>query len=182
MFREKSVTVNGHPDAVREENRNGFDSPTKEKPPGKRTQIGGKVSLVLASVEYQNPSTGAARTAYEEVYTVNALGDNLTYTDRAGNVHTYSHAVLGRQTADVITTLASGFGNTVLRIQSAYNALGNPYLISSYNAASHRPPGGRRVQRARSTEPGIPVPFRGGEHEHHACGPVHLHRIVGQQQ
>jgi RHS repeat-associated protein len=91
---------------------------------------------ILASVEYPSPSTGAASTSYEEVYTVNALGDNLTFTDRAGNVHTYSYDVLGRQTADAVMTLATGFDNTVLRIQTAYNALGNPYLISSYNAAT----------------------------------------------
>jgi hypothetical protein len=35
---------------------------------------------ILASVEYPNTSTGAPSTSYEEVYTVNALGDNLTYT------------------------------------------------------------------------------------------------------
>jgi RHS repeat-associated protein len=91
---------------------------------------------ILATVQYPDPSTGSPSSSYQESYTVDALGENLTFTDRAGNVHSYSNDVLGRQTADAITTLASGFDNSILRIQTAYNALSDPYTITSYNAAS----------------------------------------------
>src|SRR5579884_4311104 len=91
---------------------------------------------ILATVEYPDPSTGAASTSYEETYTVDALGENLTYSDRAGNVHSYSYDILGRQIADAITTLASGFDNSVLRIGTTYSALGDVYQVTTYNAAS----------------------------------------------
>jgi RHS repeat-associated protein len=91
---------------------------------------------ILATVKYPDPSTGSPSSSYQESYTVDALGENLTYTDRAGNVHSYTMDILGRQTADAVTTLATGFDNSILRIQTAYNALGNAYTITSYNAAS----------------------------------------------
>ncbi len=91
---------------------------------------------ILSSVEYPDPSTGSPSTSYEELYTVDALGDNLTNKDRAGNVHTYTYDVLGRLTSDAITTLASGFDNSVLDVQTAYNALGDAYTITNLNAAS----------------------------------------------
>jgi RHS repeat-associated protein len=102
---------------------------------------------VLATVQYPDPSTGSPSSTYQESYTVNALGQNKTYTDKAGNVHTYTLDVLGRVTSDAITTLATGFDNAVLRIDTAYDTQGNPYLITSYNAAT----GGsivNQVQRA----------------------------------
>src|SRR6202022_563751 len=64
------------------------------------------------------------------------LGDVLTYADRAGNVHTYSFDVLGRKTSDAVTTLATGFDNSVLRLETAYDTGDRPYLFTSYNAAS----------------------------------------------
>src|SRR5579884_2646607 len=39
-------------------------------------------------------------------------------------------------TADAITTLAAGFDGSVRRVQTAYDALGNGYLVTSYNAGS----------------------------------------------
>jgi RHS repeat-associated protein len=106
---------------------------------------------ILATVQYPDPSTGAPSSTYQDSYTVNALGDQLTYTDRAGNVHTYSYDVLGRQTSDAITTLASGFDNSVLRLQKAYDALGNAYLLTSYNAAS----GGSIVNQVQQVYNGL---------------------------
>src|SRR5438045_1730290 len=70
-----------------------------------------------------------------------------TATHRNGNVHTYSHAVLGRLTSDAVTTLGSGVDGAVRRIQTAYDTQGNPYLVTSYDSAS----GGsvvNQVQRA----------------------------------
>jgi RHS repeat-associated protein len=90
----------------------------------------------LGTVEWPNPSTGAPSTSSEETYTVNALGQNLTYTDRDGSVHSYSYDVLGRQTSDAVTTLGSGVDGAVRRIDTAYDTQGNAYLSTTYTAAS----------------------------------------------
>ena len=102
-------------------------------------------------MEYPSPSTGAPSTSYEEVYTVDALGENLTYKDRAGNVHSYTFDVLGRLAADAVTTLASGFDGSVRRIETSYNALGNVYQTTSYNAAS----GGSIVNQVEDLDNGL---------------------------
>jgi RHS repeat-associated protein len=91
---------------------------------------------VLAATEYPDPSTGNPSTSQEVTYTVNALGQDLTLTDRDGNVHTYTYDVLGRQTSDAVTTLGSGVDGSVRRLQTAYDTQGNAYLVTSYNAAS----------------------------------------------
>ena len=65
---------------------------------------------VLAATEYPDPSSGNPSTSSEETYTVNALGQNVTATDRNGNVHTYTYDVLGRQTSDAVTTLGQRRG------------------------------------------------------------------------
>ena len=91
---------------------------------------------ILAALEYPNPSTGLPSTASEETYTVDALGETLTYTDRDGNVHSYSYDALGRETADAVTTLGAGVDGSVRSIDTAYDDQGNAYLVTSYNAAS----------------------------------------------
>jgi RHS repeat-associated protein len=91
---------------------------------------------VLATVQYPDPSTGSPSGTYQESYTVNALGQNKTFTDKAGNVHTYTLDVLGRVTSDAITTLAAGFDGAIRRIDTAYDTQGNPYLFTSYDAAT----------------------------------------------
>ncbi len=91
---------------------------------------------MLATVEWPDPSTGAPSTSSEETYTVNALGQNITYTDRDGNTHGYSYDVLARQTSDAVTTLGSGVDGAVRRIDAAYDTQGNAYLTTTYTAAS----------------------------------------------
>jgi RHS repeat-associated protein len=91
---------------------------------------------VLAAMEYPDPSTGAASSSQKDSYTYNQIGQVLTKTDRNGNVHAYSYDILGRQTMDAITTLGSGVDAAVRRIETAYDTQGNPYLVTSYDAAS----------------------------------------------
>jgi RHS repeat-associated protein len=91
---------------------------------------------LLAAVKYPDKTTGVASSSSEETYTVNALNQPLTYTDRNGTTHTYTYDVLGRLTSDAITTLGSGVDGSVRRIETAYDTQGNPYLLTSYNAAS----------------------------------------------
>ena len=102
---------------------------------------------LLATTQYPDPSTGAPSSTAKDTQTVNAVGQALTRTDRNGTVHTYTYDVLGRPTADAVTTLGTGVDGGVRRIETAYDGQGNPYLVTSYNAAS----GGsvvNQVQRA----------------------------------
>src|SRR5262249_9110333 len=91
---------------------------------------------VLKELRYPDKSTGAASSSEKEVYAVNALGQQKTKTDRNGNVHTYSFDKLGRLTSDAVTTLGTGVDGAVRRIETAYDTQGNPYLFTSYDAAS----------------------------------------------
>jgi RHS repeat-associated protein len=87
---------------------------------------------LLVGVQYPDPTTGQPSAAQQEKYTVNALGETKTVTDRNGNVHTLSYDVLGRLTSDAVTTLGAGVDGAVRRIDTAYDAQGNPYLFTSY--------------------------------------------------
>jgi YD repeat-containing protein len=91
---------------------------------------------VFVAVNYPDKSTGAPSSSEQETNTVNRLGDAKTVTDRNGTVHTYTYDVLGRQTADAVTTLGSGVDGAVRRLETSYNALGLLYQMTSYNAAS----------------------------------------------
>src|SRR5262249_54006111 len=57
-------------------------------------------------------------------------------TDRNGSTHAYSYDVLGRTTADAVTVLAAGLDGSVRRRETGYDTAGNPYLFTSYDAAS----------------------------------------------
>src|SRR5262249_4149609 len=63
---------------------------------------------LLAAVRYPDKTTGQPSSSPEDSYTVNALGQTKTASDRNGTVHTYSYDVLARQTSDAVTTLGSG--------------------------------------------------------------------------
>src|SRR5262249_55952862 len=88
---------------------------------------------IQSAMQYPDKSTGNPSSSEQESYTVNALGQRTTYTDRNGNVHTYSYDVLGRQISDSITTLGSGVDGAVRRIDTAYDTQGNAYLFTSYS-------------------------------------------------
>jgi RHS repeat-associated protein len=91
---------------------------------------------ILAATQYPDPTTGNPSSSQQVTYTANALSQTVTMTDRNGNVHTYTYDVLGRQTSDAVTTLGTGVDGAVRRIQTAYDSQGNPYLVTSYAAAS----------------------------------------------
>ncbi len=104
---------------------------------------------LLAEVRYPNKSTGAASSSEKETYTVNALGQTLTFHDRNGSTHTFAYDVLGRQTSDAVTTLGTGVDGAVRRLETAYDNFGQAYLFTSYSADS----GGtivNQVQRERN--------------------------------
>lgn len=58
-------------------------------------------------MKYPDKTTGDPSATDKEVYTVNALGETKSKTDRIGNVHTYSRDVVGRLTADAVTTVVA---------------------------------------------------------------------------
>ena len=91
---------------------------------------------VISAVKFPDPSTGSASSSSQDVYAINALGNNITYTDRNGSAHTYTFDVMGRLTADAVTTLGSGVNGAVRRIEVGYDAQGNSALFTSYDAAS----------------------------------------------
>src|SRR5262249_58824003 len=91
---------------------------------------------LLKDVRHPDKTTGAASSSEKDQQTVNALGETVTTTDRNGSVHTLTYDVLGRLTVDAVTTLGSGVDGSVRRIEYAYDAQGNLYLITSYDAAS----------------------------------------------
>ena len=59
--------------------------------------------------------------------------------------------ILGWQAADAVTTLASGFDNSVLRIGTTYNALGDAYQVTTYNAVT----GGNIVNQVENLYHGL---------------------------
>jgi hypothetical protein len=90
---------------------------------------------VLAKVEYPDPSTGAASTsaANDVSYTANALGETLTAADQNGTTHTFARNTLGRETADIVTTLGSGVDGSVRRRGFTYSPLGSVYQATTVN-------------------------------------------------
>src|SRR5213078_4703369 len=68
-----------------------------------------------------------------------------------GNIHTLSRDVVGRLTVDAVTTLGSGVDGAVRRLETAYDGQGNPYLFTSYDAAS----GGNVVNQVQDVFNGL---------------------------
>jgi RHS repeat-associated protein len=106
---------------------------------------------LVSAIQYPDKTTGNPSSSQQESFTVNALGQNLTYADRNGNVHSYSYDVLGRITTDAVTTLGSGVDGTIRRIETAYDTGDRPYLFTSYNAAS----GGSIVNQVQDAYNGL---------------------------
>jgi RHS repeat-associated protein len=106
---------------------------------------------ILKEVDYPDPSTGAPSLTDKDQYTVNALGQVVTATDRNGNVHTYTYDVVRRPTSDAVTTLGAGVDGSARRIDVAYDTQGNPYLITRYDAAT----GGNIVNQVQRSFNGL---------------------------
>jgi RHS repeat-associated protein len=88
---------------------------------------------ILAATQFPDPSTGNPSSGQQESYTVNTQAEQLTLTDRNGNLHTYTLDLLGRVTSDTITTLGTGVDGAVRRIDTAYDGQRNAYLFTSYS-------------------------------------------------
>ena len=108
---------------------------------------------LLSTLENPDATTGNPSTSpsNQMTYTYDALGEPTTVTDPTGTTHTYSYDVLGRQTIDAVTTLGFGVDDSVLRITTAYDSAGNPYLFTSYDA----PSGGNIVNQVQHVYNGL---------------------------
>ena len=117
----------------------GTNSQTTQYVYGVTTSSGSTIdsSDLLATVEYPDKTSGSASTnsSEEQSFTYNAVGQQLTFTDQNGSVHTYSYDVLGRRISDAVT-LGSGVDGTVQLQTVAFDTGGRPYLFSSYSAPS----------------------------------------------
>ncbi len=91
---------------------------------------------VVGATRWPDPATGAASATERDVAKVNALGQVVESTDRNGTKHTLAYDILGRVTADAVTTLGSGVDGVVRRVETAYNGQGNVALVTSYDAAA----------------------------------------------
>ena len=70
-----------------------------------------------------------------EAYRVNRVGEQATLTDRNGTVHGYAYDLLGRTTADSVTTLGAGVDGGVRGLTTTYDRAGRPHLMSSLDDA-----------------------------------------------
>lgn len=91
---------------------------------------------LMAATIYPDTGTGQPNT---ETYAYDALGEMATKTERNFNTslglpqtHAYTYDVLGRQTSDAVTVLGDGVDGSVLRLDTAYDTGGRPYLYTSY--------------------------------------------------
>ena len=61
-------------------------------------------------------------------------------TDQNGSVHEYEYDLLGRQTADKVTTRADGVGDAVQRLGISYEVRGLVEKVTSYSGAARTTP------------------------------------------
>jgi RHS repeat-associated protein len=90
---------------------------------------------LLGRVRYPDLSTGDASTSstQREVYTYNSLGQQETYSDRNGTIHTYTYDPVGRLALDAATSLGGDVDDDVRSLGYGYDARGNATFVGSYS-------------------------------------------------
>jgi RHS repeat-associated protein len=73
-------------------------------------------------------------------YSYNRQGQRTRMADQNGSVHEYEHDLLGRQTADKVTTLGDGVDGAVRRIGTTYEVRGMVEKVTSYSDAAGTAP------------------------------------------
>ncbi|MFL5330324.1 MAG: RHS repeat-associated core domain-containing protein [Gemmataceae bacterium] len=91
---------------------------------------------LLGVINYPDAkSVGAVQAQF--TYTYNALGQRISLTDIKETKHEYAFDVVGRSTADAITSYKSGAIDAgVLRLTTEYDSAGRAYRFTSYDAAT----------------------------------------------
>jgi hypothetical protein len=69
-------------------------------------------------------------------YAYNRQQQRIRMTDQNGSVHEYEYDLLGRQTADKVTTLAAGVDGAVRRTSQSYEVRGLVEKVTSHSAAT----------------------------------------------
>jgi len=69
-------------------------------------------------------------------FTYNRQAQPTSVTDQNGTVHSLNYDLLGRQTADRITTVGTSIDNVVLRISTTYEVRGMVQNVTSYDNAT----------------------------------------------
>lgn len=93
---------------------------------------------LIAKVEYPDKTTGQASTAAsnDQSFAYDFLGDKTSFTDQNGTTHAYLFDVLGRLTADKVTTFGTGVDQTVKRLGFSFDDAGRPFQQTSYTDAN----------------------------------------------
>ena len=73
-------------------------------------------------------------------HSYNRQGQRTRMQDQNGSVHEYEHDLLGRQTADKVTTLGNGVAGAVRRIGTTYEVRGLVEKVTSYSDAAGTTP------------------------------------------
>ena len=74
---------------------------------------------------------------YDRVeYRYNREGQPIEVKDQNGTVHVFSYDAVGRQTADVVTTVGTGIDDAVRRIAKTYEVRGMVEHLTSYDATT----------------------------------------------
>jgi len=69
----------------------------------------------------------------QQSFGYNWQGEKTGFTDQNGTVHGYNLDVLGRLTADIISTLGSGVDGSIRRLGYSFNDAGLPFQQTSYS-------------------------------------------------
>src|SRR5207244_7264213 len=93
----------------------------------------GVASTLLKRAEVPpDPAAPGDRTTFK----YNRQGEVTEVTDRNGTVRAFDYDGLGRQTQDRVTTLGAGVDGAVRHLQTAYEVLGMPSKLTSYDNAT----------------------------------------------
>lgn len=92
---------------------------------------------LLLEVRYPDKTSGSPGTAStdKQTFKYNALSQTKEMTDQNGTTHQLSYDVLGRQTEDYASTLASGIDSTVRRHRTSYGSNGQVSQVASLDNA-----------------------------------------------
>jgi RHS repeat-associated protein len=90
---------------------------------------------ILTAIEYPDVDSGEASSDEKESFTVNALGERTSYTDRDGTTHSYGYDVLGRLTSDNVTGHLGGVDDAVTKLGYSYDSQGLLEKATSYNSS-----------------------------------------------
>lgn len=92
---------------------------------------------LLRRVKYPDETTGSPSSSAsdQQSFTYDALGEQTGKTDQNGTIHACNYDVLGRKTADEVTTLGASVDGATRKLTFTYNTQGLPYELTSYNAS-----------------------------------------------